>query len=332
MGLVYRRSTEANARAYERSPGMEANGAGVSALTVVNPGRPPRRNPFQWISGKGMRHRHDSPAYRTIQGALGWKGRSEHQRSHLYAVDEHGTVVSRPVRTGGSMSRNYDVPALRRAMRTARNPESAYAEGWENVFGGRGHAPRSDESAYAQGYERTFRRTRRKKKAAAKVSRKRRRTAAKKRHRKTTKRRMTKRTRRHARRTTRRRAHRKGRRATRRRKARRASKRGKRTTRRRRARKARRTTKRRRARGKGRKTTRRRARRKGRRTSRKTRHGVKRKTTRGRKKRARRRTWSEGSSGGESPYNAPREYSSPGWSVAANRRRTTRRRRRTTRR
>lgn len=117
---------------------MEPNPAGVSALTVVNPGRP-ERNPFQWISGRGQRHQHESPPYRTIAGALGWKQRHEGSGAKLYPVDEYGTVVSRAVgkrnlkrnRKRRTKQMAYNIGALRRAMKSNKS----YAEGWEDVFG-----------------------------------------------------------------------------------------------------------------------------------------------------------------------------------------------------
>lgn len=50
MALVYTASSEREAREYARVPGMEPNGPGVSALTVVNPGKAPRGRGFKWVS------------------------------------------------------------------------------------------------------------------------------------------------------------------------------------------------------------------------------------------------------------------------------------------
>ena len=124
MSLVYKPSDLKTARKYERSSGMEPN-PGVTHLSVVsNPGERVRSNPFQWIDGRGQRHRHASSPYNTIKGAVGWKKRNKRSSARLYPVDERGTVVSRPL-TQKALTRNkeksgmaYNIGALRRAMRS----------------------------------------------------------------------------------------------------------------------------------------------------------------------------------------------------------------------
>lgn len=124
MSLVYRKSTKSVARKYERSPGMEPNVGGVTHMTVINPGRPPQRNPFQWISGRGRSHHHLSPPYRTMQGARKWAERHPMQKGRLVAVDEYGTIITRPLSrkqvlraNTGRSSMSYHISSLRRAMR-----------------------------------------------------------------------------------------------------------------------------------------------------------------------------------------------------------------------
>lgn len=140
MSLVYRKSTKSVARKYARSPGMEPNTGGVTHLTVINPGRPPRSNPFQWIRGTARgRHRHLSPAYRTMKGSRSWaqKHEAESKGAKLVAVDEFGTILTRPLsrsqvlRNTGRKTMAYNYAALKRAMR--RNAK------------GRGPMPSSDE-------------------------------------------------------------------------------------------------------------------------------------------------------------------------------------------
>jgi histone H1/5 len=139
MALVYRKSTRANARKYARSPGMEPNTGGVTHMTVINPGRPPRSNPFQWIRGSARgNHKHLSPSYRTVRGARGWaeKHVPESARAKLVAIDEYGTIMARPMsrkqvlRNTGRRSMAYNLKALRRAMRknmTAADREAVKA-------------------------------------------------------------------------------------------------------------------------------------------------------------------------------------------------------------
>lgn len=135
MALVYRQSTKSVARKYERSPGMEPNVGGVTHMTVINPGRPTRSNPFQWIHGRARgRNRRVSPAYRTIRGARSWAEKhAQSQRVKLVAVDEYGTIMARPMsrkqvlRNKGSRSMAYNIQSLRRAMR--RNAAAASGPG-----------------------------------------------------------------------------------------------------------------------------------------------------------------------------------------------------------
>ena len=125
MSLVYKRSDTNEARAYERSPGMEPN-PGVSHLTVVNSGKRKRRkvsqNPLQWIEGRGQRHMHISKEYATLRQALGWKKRHPNAGAQLYPVDEKGTILSRPVSKKMLSNRRsgmtYNIGALRRAVRS----------------------------------------------------------------------------------------------------------------------------------------------------------------------------------------------------------------------
>ena len=131
MALVYRKSTKSVARKYERSPGMEPNTGGVTHMTVINPGRPPRSNPFQWIRGSARgNHKHLSPAYRTVRGARGWAKTHVPESAHakLVAIDEYGTIMARPMslkqvlRNTGRQSMAYNLKALRRAMRKNMSP------------------------------------------------------------------------------------------------------------------------------------------------------------------------------------------------------------------
>jgi hypothetical protein len=134
MALVYRKSTKSVARKYERSPGMEPNVGGVTHMTVINPGRPPVRNPFQWIRGATRgRNQRLSPAYRTVRGARGWAEKhADSNGARLVAVDEWGTVMARPMsrkqvlRNTGRSSMAYNLKALKRAMR--RNMSTADRE------------------------------------------------------------------------------------------------------------------------------------------------------------------------------------------------------------
>ena len=126
MALNYRKSTKSIARKYERSPGMVPNVGGVTHMTVINPGRPPKRNPFQWIRGKTAKHLHVSPSYRTVKSAKDWAKRHESESGHarLYPVDEYGTIMSSPMSRKQLLNKNprrnkmaYNLGALRRAMR-----------------------------------------------------------------------------------------------------------------------------------------------------------------------------------------------------------------------
>jgi len=138
VALIYRKTTRNVARKYERSPGMEPNvGGGVTHMTVINPGRAPSRNPFQWISGRGRSHHHLSPAYRTVRGAKRWaeKHASELGHGRLYPVDEYGTLLSHPLSRKQVLSRNargrrpmgYNVQSLKRAMRRNMSEEDRAA-------------------------------------------------------------------------------------------------------------------------------------------------------------------------------------------------------------
>lgn len=143
MALVYKRSDQKKARAYERSPGMEPN-PGVTHLAVVgNPGRrrSVRDNPFQWVEGRGQGHQHVSKPFDTIRGAVGWKKRNPRSEARLYPVDEKGTIVSRPVRkkllsnrTSRRTGMAYNIGALRRAMRS--NPKRRSSVSEEETAGG----------------------------------------------------------------------------------------------------------------------------------------------------------------------------------------------------
>jgi len=143
MALVYKRSDRKTARAYERSSGMEPN-PGVTHLTVVgNPGKrgSVRGNPFQWIEGRGQRHRHVSKPFNTIRRAAAWKKRRPKSKARLYPVDEQGTLVSRPIskellsnRTSRRTGMAYNIGALRRAMRS--NPKHRSPVHEEETAGG----------------------------------------------------------------------------------------------------------------------------------------------------------------------------------------------------
>lgn len=130
----------------EPNGGLRPNG-GVTAMTVMNPGRP-RRNPFQWIEGRGVRHRHVSPSYSSTRGAANWRKRSgdAHRAAKLYAVDERGTVLSRPIdverlaSNTGSQEDMYNVEALRRAIR-------ANSRGMQRNYG---YDPEDDDDAVGE--------------------------------------------------------------------------------------------------------------------------------------------------------------------------------------
>lgn len=130
----------------EPNGGLRPNG-GVTAMTVMNPGRP-RRNPFQWIEGRGVRHRHVSPSYSSTRGAANWRKRSgdAHRAAKLYAVDERGTVLSRPIdverlaSNTGSQEDMYNVEALRRAIR-------ANSRGMQRNYG---YDPDGDDEAVGE--------------------------------------------------------------------------------------------------------------------------------------------------------------------------------------
>jgi hypothetical protein len=200
MALVYHHSSKNAARKYARTPNMEPNAlrpnGGVTAMTVMNPGTPPDsqcecgecesclgssrpvgRNPFQWIEGRGVRHRHASPSYRSLRGAADWrKGPGQERKSaKLYAVDERGTVLSRPIDVermapNGSGEDMYNVEALRRAIR-------ANARGMQRNYG---YDPDSEDddavgeamgSAYTETQRRAVRKHAPKRKGAAATGR-----------------------------------------------------------------------------------------------------------------------------------------------------------------
>gem|GEM_PF-6184732 len=132
MALVYNKSSKSSARKYERSNNMEPNVGGVTHMTVINPGKP-RQNPFQWIEGRGMGHRHVSPAYQGVGSAAKWrqKNADKFKSARLYSVDERGTVLGKPIHpkrlvgNGGDDGMAYNIEALRRAMQ--QNARSAGA-------------------------------------------------------------------------------------------------------------------------------------------------------------------------------------------------------------
>lgn len=125
MGLVYKRSTKKDATRYARTPGMVPN-PGVAALTVINPGRPPRRrrtsrsrttpNPYQWVEGaedqRGRRRRklpkRTTRAYKTQSQATTRGGSRATERSRLYVVDDLGNILC-PVNKEKKMKRNRGV-------------------------------------------------------------------------------------------------------------------------------------------------------------------------------------------------------------------------------
>ena len=113
--------------------GVRSN-PGVTALTVVNRGKPPTENPFQWISGRRRSPLHLSPMYRSLRGAKGWRSRANAEvatKAKLYAVDEYGNILTGPVSKKLLQNKRrsemaYNIGALRRAMQA--NTRSGVSE------------------------------------------------------------------------------------------------------------------------------------------------------------------------------------------------------------
>ena len=97
---------------------MAKNPGGVTHMTVVNPGRPPHRNPLQWVSkGRGSKSR--SPMFESAKAARAWGRKNSTSSSGLFVVDQRGRALSEPLRAngvGGEMA--YNLSQLRRAMRS----------------------------------------------------------------------------------------------------------------------------------------------------------------------------------------------------------------------
>ncbi len=117
---------------------MAKNPGGVTHMTVVNPGRPPHRNPLQWVSkGRGSKAR--SPMFDSAKAARAWgRKHSPSASSRLFVVDQKGRALSEPLLAngvGGEMA--YNLSQLRRAMRSnaAAKPSGSKKRGSKPAAG-----------------------------------------------------------------------------------------------------------------------------------------------------------------------------------------------------